>query len=69
MRNWLHAVLSDNNDKPSEIIVLMVGADFLICILACVLIWMGHAPTLPEFSGSIAAIHGIGHAGQWANNG
>lgn len=69
MRDWINQVLGDNHDKPSEIIILMIGADFLISLLAFVLICIGHPPTLPEYSGSIASIHGIGHLGQWANNG
>lgn len=69
MKQWFNRILSDKNGNPSECIILILGADLVICILAVVLITLNHPPTIPEFAGGLSAIHAIGHAGQWANNG
>lgn len=69
MRDWIKNLVGDEKGNPSECIILMLGADFAVCVLALVLIWLNHPPTIPEFAGGISAIHAIGHAGQWANNG
>lgn len=69
MLGWIKRLIDDGKGNPNEAIVLMLLADLILCILIIVLIMVGHYPTIAEAAGGFTAVHAIGHAGTWANNG